>query len=330
MINSNDILKVEQDKKGSTFKIAWQLTKWCNYSCPYCITHSDKITHREESQELIEHYVQKIHELIETKILKLPDVEAIEMLFIGGEVTYYDLERVLSIIGPSYLNRLSITTNFSRDNDYFVSLNKFCNQNDIRLHLTLSYHERGGGQEEQDEFVEKMLDLKRRGVRTLTAATVINESNLEHKMQFIHRMEENGITLSIQRERRASGLAVLPIDVSNYIQKHYKEDLNDKHVKVTLKDGQTCSFVDRHSFLSALNDEGLKTQGMKCTAGINSIRIKCDGIVRRGPCKYLQDTLTLGTLEDINSIELPTQMITCELGQDKICTLCSGVTIERQ
>ena len=106
--------------------IRWQVTSLCNYQCDFCIQGSRE-THflaaKEESIEKRNEITEDLVRYIETKVSPRT---AVELYLIGGEVTILkDFREIVSrFVNCAFKGHIIIylTTNLSRDLDYFSSL----------------------------------------------------------------------------------------------------------------------------------------------------------------------------------------------------------------
>ena len=95
------------------FDISWKMTKWCNYRCPYCYMR-DFLTKQTPFETVLQ-----IASKIDTLVPKT--AKYINLHLIGGEVTYYDLIKVLQCI-KTKINTIQIITNFSNTEEYYGKL----------------------------------------------------------------------------------------------------------------------------------------------------------------------------------------------------------------
>jgi len=125
----NKIIKI--DKNNKYFNVSWKMTLWCNQKCSYCFQNHTKW--REYAE--ICNVADKLNIILNTID------EDINLQFVGGEVTYYNLIDLLqNHLTSKNIKTISIVTNFSNTIDYFNDLNKYCKQNNISLSLVISYH----------------------------------------------------------------------------------------------------------------------------------------------------------------------------------------------
>jgi len=127
------------------FDVMWSLTTWCNYKCSYCFQQPHTNFMKPINEILYE--ASRINEII----LDYKKTN-VRLSLLGGEITYYDLIKVLEKFTCN-LTRVVLVTNFSQRFEYFTRLYEYCKNRNIHLQLMCSYHEVG------DEFFEKYIKL---------------------------------------------------------------------------------------------------------------------------------------------------------------------------
>ncbi len=125
--------------------IRWQVTSLCNYQCEFCIQGSRE-THilaaKDESLNKRNEITENLIRFIETKISPRT---AVELYLIGGEVTILkDFREIVSrFVNCGFKGHIIIylTTNLSRDSDYFSSLCElFRNKKNRTFNFFASYY----------------------------------------------------------------------------------------------------------------------------------------------------------------------------------------------
>lgn len=124
-------------KKG-LMKILWTVTDKCNYSCPYC-NGKHWISKLSNINEL---KMSKTSEEVCNTLSKIKKPMCLEI--IGGEVTLFDLKKILTpeVLSINNVKKYIITSNGWRPIDYwFDFFNYFSFYEDKKLNLVLSIHE---------------------------------------------------------------------------------------------------------------------------------------------------------------------------------------------
>jgi MoaA/NifB/PqqE/SkfB family radical SAM enzyme len=320
IISDKDIIKIINKTTEKYYMISWKMTNWCNYQCPYCIAaHSDS-DRTYIKQEVLEQYAQKIKNFIDNELSLQLNNRNIKINLIGGEVTYYNLINIIKILKCNYLKEISITTNLSQSLDYFIELNNFCKENNIKLALTASYHEEFGT---INSFIDKVLQIKKNNIY-ITVSTVITENRLNKDL--INLALTNNLYINITKERDVNqcttDLSKENLDellAIEYIQN--KKTCNALHI--ITKDGKDYGFSRPTFANNFISNQGFNPDGFTCTAGLTCLRIEPNGNVCRTGCYYLRNNFILGNLNDHDyEVQLPQDNIICHLDQDKKCHLC--------
>lgn len=340
-IIASDIERITNVETDYLYTISWKMTELCNFHCPNCIAgHPNKVIHN--SQSTIEKYALKIKDFIDNRFVISrqrfrgyplrcwddkgqlhPDfwTGAIKLHFVGGEPTLYDLESVLKIIGLEQVGKISLVTNFSRNNDYFLSLNNLCKENHTVLKVVASYHSEFGS---KDDFLAKVFDLKNRGM-LMRVSTIVKDDNFDRN--FIDKSIANGVYVNAPRERTLDNVEAEISDESLEFLQSREETY--QYIHVYTKDLH-YTFKCTAFANNAITDGGLNPNGFTCTAGLTCLRIEPNGDVCRSGCAYCKQYQILGNLADpLYKIGEPVAPIICGLAPEKKCNLSYRVTISK-
>ena len=330
---SNNIEAVEMLDKY--FLINWHITGWCNYHCPYCINREFGTTYTPKDQ------VEKIAEKINEYINKNLNNKRVQLRLIGGEPTYYNIPKILDKI--DHLDRLTIVTNFSRNNNFFKELYQYCAKRKIYFFLICRQHE------EHPNFVEKFKELTKwcrsssyhRKNFKVPQAIILADQNFSEKT--IEEYTSEGIEklrISILRDNNQNHelLNDHQLELVKNWNKHYEEHNQSIYLdegieknrgfKITFKDGSTEYFVNATHFTNLISDGGLDPTGFYCSSGITNMVIMPNGDIIINKCDYWKDIKWGNILQD--NVKLPEKCMLCPIIKSKHktkCTLCSGVNL---
>lgn len=148
--------------KDKLFVVKWRLTEWCNYSCSYCLRMNKDKPHKGEREGMV-HRDRFADENM--AIACAPEINRIinevavptKINLIGGEVTFFDLKKIISLIDSKYLKRVNITTNFSNSLEYYVDFAKYLHSRGVSLSISISFHDE---YTDIEKFAKKVYDFK--------------------------------------------------------------------------------------------------------------------------------------------------------------------------
>lgn len=307
------------------FRIKWRLTGWCNFRCPYCI---DRFNKEEKGHwnkfDLLLTRAKNIN-----KFLRYNNItKSIHLSILGGEVTYLDLKSIVSEIDN--ISNLNLTTNFSRELNYFEDLFVWCRSKNIKLFINCSYHE------QNKNFTEKFLELtewcKLNHFSTPRVSRVIvDDLDIE---DWLKPYTDAGITkIMLTRNKDAHTDAFNLFDskqekdsidlASKY---EFSKDNKPKDFKITLKDGTKLYFSSISHFLNNLDNDGFIPNGFNCNCGKNGVMINWDGNVYGSHCFELADK-PMGNI-DQDQIKLSDKLYYCNNSKIRCCVR-NGTSVYR-
>jgi len=319
-MKNKDIKSIEYLNKNSYF-IKWYMNTWCNYHCPYCI-QGDKSTNK-ESQEEQEIRAGKLNQILLNNKIDKP----LNIRLLGGECTIYDLTKILDKFSLP-ISLFSLTTNFSRDLNYFKKLYLYCKQKHIQFNLTCSWHE------ENLEFFSKLEQLliwikQNNFSKPKVNVVVTNDTNLDY-------FEEQEKKLNLQFKYnivrgKGNSQQELNPDLVKRINAKVKTYSGGHNLKVTFTNNEEKYFDSGFQIINQLDCGGFIGDGRLCDAGVNSINIRAYGDIYRGACSFLNNSEHLiGYLDDSN-LKLPTEPILCEGSKFRNysvrCSLCNHTSV---
>lgn len=331
--NSDNIQSIELLEKY--FLINWHVTGWCNFNCPYCINRAleGKYIPEENVIELAKHINKFLNE-------EVPLNRKIQIRLIGGEPSFYNWPKILDNIDR--LDRITMVTNFSKNNDFFKEMYEYCYSRNTFFYLICSWHE------EAKNFKEKFIDLHRwicereQRRRKFQYPQLMLLADKDFGWHTINQYKDYGISkirLSIMRDENQNHIK-LSDDQLNIVKQwndEYEQNTNEIYIrkgwvgqkgfKVTFKDGSYEYFINQ-SHLTNLMEDGFNPQDFYCTSGIDTLTCLPDGNVTLNKCDFLKDKIYGNFYKD--NIKLPKCGLKCNLNKDganKKCPLCFATSV---
>ena len=311
---NSDILSIEYTRK--VFRVKWRLTGWCNFHCPYCINKGNSENSGEwNTNDILIERAKKINKFLKESNIRYP----LHLNLIGGEVMFLDLIKILSNIDN--ISNLNITTNFSRDLEYFKTLFNWSRANKIKLFINCSWHE------ESKNFKEKFIQLTnwcRNNKFSLPRASFVitDKVNLD---ELLSGYKDAGITKIVLQKVKDNSTDIIfdvlnsknEATILNSNRSYEKINTQPKDYKVTFKDGSVEEFTSISNFLTRLDAGGFIPNGYRCSSGLNGILINWDGQVYRTNCIELENR-PIGNI-DTDVIRLPKEYYICNNKETRCC-----------
>jgi len=326
----NNILSIEPTK--DYFMICWHMTGWCNYHCHYCI--AEHLRTKWIDENVIIKRAINLNNFINKNIDKN---RKIVYKLSGGEVTYYNLPKILDNI--QRLDKVIVATNLSQKLDYYYELEDYCFKRNIQLVLLCSWHD------ENKNFENKFIELtnwcrskpKQKFNYKDPQATIVVTKNFD-KTKLNKLLDNNLWRIRLTRERDANQKNVsLSNEMLDYVYEYNrlydsKAITNEKSFcyKVTYSNGEQ-KFACASNLTNFLDSSGFIPDGYYCTAGIDSIAVLPNGNISLARCDYLINNI-LGSIDNYENIQLPKDGIICHLNgnsseKNKRCDLCAGTRL---
>ena len=343
-ISMDDILYIDKlHSERHVFRISWKMTNSCPYSCSYCYMHDAvekaRICRDDPAQEDAEEIASHFDEMIEKLSGK---GELIQLHIIGGEVSQFDLVRVIGKIRSARLRQIIVATNLYRNEDYWRRLKDYCAGRGIKVKYIASFHlEMLRTEEERKRFIDKAMLL---GAQV---KAVVNDSNLKEYLPYFSRLASAGceieITVERQKENSCRGLSDENQRIVDGIR-HYQFAIRKEKIQeyrpyyiVTLKDGRKISYSSNIALIDSIKEGALDPTGFWCTAGMHNVRINKSGELLRSACRLCSMYFKNGNIRNPESYKKITEPIVCkttEAGKDhkyltKYCTCFNNTSMCR-
>lgn len=284
--------------------IKWRLTDVCNYHCSYCIREplADKDSALQydwmDCISAIDDIIRIARELYEINNMK------VKVDLIGGEISLFNgLYMLLGILYNSeYITKINITTNLSRDIDYYLQLCECAEIHNKKLSMTASYHFQFAN---LDKFMEKAKLLYEKLGDGFKCETVITNGNNDIP-EFINYCNKIGCHYMCEEDMKdpsKKGLTVKNYKVGN-------------RYKVTLDDGKEILYTTRNEVCKTYGNQGvaINTTNMVCTRDNNYVYIEKDYAI---PCRMRCP---------IANYRVSPKPQLCKHGQ---CSLCGHMSIKK-
>lgn len=299
---------VEQSKKkikallcltDTKLGIKWRFSYMCNYKCPYCIqgTHDKDLDLDllKEQENVLTETAKKISDLIERSQWNSAKIE-----LVGGEVTIYDLKKILGQITSDKLKRIAIVSNMSQSAEWYISLYDFLKERGVELGLTGSYHDT---ETDLETFIEKAAKINEH-FKLFKVETVSTVDNQDMVKAFQKKCIENNLDYIIENDRR--WMYRHDYEIFSLISKPGKK--KDRYRLITA-DGETRIYTSRFELTldneieDSVNNFGIDTRvsSLNCSQGWDYVYVEYDKI--KGRCKENNKCNNVIAIENYEFIE---------------------------
>ncbi len=288
--------------------IKWRITSWCNYRCSYCI---QKKKNKDEKTDFL--FLLKIAK----EVNRLIDSSSrpVKLYLIGGEVTWYNLEQLISVISSNNLAKIAITTNLSNSLEYYLSLANYLRSRGITLGLCCSLHKE---YVEPEAFIKKVAAIKEEaGIKNIKVEYVVNPQTEALVNEIQNLCEKAGLNYRFDYDKtlddfyRSKGLNVAKDNNSRYI--------------ITFDDGSVDTSLSQNQLLNYQNgqtkDSKFNSEGFYCTRGMSYVDIDVDKAADHGGCT------SRDSFVPISEYRIKTEPQLCPM---KYCSLCGDISLAKR
>lgn len=256
--------------------IKWRLTRLCNLSCPYCVQGQKEVATKEqieEEQKILIKAAEDINDLIERS-----KFNKVKLEFVGGEVSIFELEKILSSLTSGKLARIQLTSNFYKDADYYVNFAKAAQKKGLEFTLTASWHQYSQTLETYISKAEKVAPL----CTIFCCESVSTVGNQEGIKKFIASCEGHNFDYMIDADNnrklaniRANHELIIK---SKKRQKNPRytalfEDIDTKEL-FTQNYTSRSELINDNEIVELYINKFLKTIGFYCTVDTNYVYIE--------------------------------------------------------
>ncbi len=293
------------------FTIKWRLTSWCNYRCSYCI--QDRLQHYDKEDRTDFDRLLSVAKDVNRFIEESP--RPVKLVLLGGEVSYYDLEKLIDAIPSCKLKKVTVTTNFSKPLDYYLSFARCLRQRDITLEMCCSLHIE---YVKPEEFIKKAAHLKKEsGFDGIRIEYVVNRKTEAFVKEIQSLCKDYGLDYRFDYDKmeseefRSHDLAVVC-----YKKSRYTVIFDDGSSDKTLSQNQLCNLQNGQS-----QNSKFKTEGFYCTIGQTYMYIDVDMAADHELCIPKEQFLP------VSQYHVKTEARLCP---HKSCYLCGDFSIARR
>lgn len=314
------LISLKSSYEEDLFVIKWRITRLCNLRCSYCVqSHSRQEYGREKMEAETETLLCAAADI--SALMDRLDCKKAKLEFVGGEVSLFDLEEILSRVTSEKLARVQLTTNFMRGADYYNSLASYLSGRGVELTMTCSFHYEFI---DMDAYFAKALAV-RGGCTIFACEMVSNEDNQMLCATFRDRCEELGLDYSIDEdirmekahlrgEGRLLGCGRRVRKSPRYVAVLEDED-GTRHEQVYMTRND---FVTDGSIRENFRNKVIKTGGYVCTQSWDYLYVEVDKAVGR--------TATSKDCTNRMPISEFVQIAPCECVRNG-CTLCGQMSL---
>ena len=275
--NQKQVTYIRNNERLLTIK--WRLTTWCNYKCSYCV------------QTLVRKFDKSNKTDFDRLLSAAKDINKfldessrnVKILLIGGEVSWYDLQKLMEAIPSKKLEILSFPTNLSNSAEYYISLAKYLHTRGVTLDLCCSLHSEFV---KVESFIQKVLKIREEAeMKSIRVEMVINRKTESLLEQVKSLCEENGLDYRFDYDiTESEEFRSRPLNVSSYKKPRYT---------VTFDDGSKDYTISQSQLLNLKNGQCANSRflskGFYCTKGLSFLCIDVDMVADNDICTARED-----------------------------------------
>lgn len=305
-INISDINKIYKNGNNKEVNISWQMTYWCNYNCEYCIQKGSKNNGKVfPNMSFLCQQALNINNTIEAS-----DVTRFKLSLIGGEITYIDLKYLFdNYLTSTKITKVHITTNLSRDIDYFIDITNYFNEKNIKVKIVPSLHLTQI--KNLDDFINKAKYLKSR------VELVVSEYNLSLLENAIVKLLEANLSPYLEIDRLSTNPTYIEEVTNNLILKYNLQKEDKKKAYIIELNNKDKIEVDKNDITRYLHDKAFYNSNIICSTNIRFANNKW----LKGVCEQRN---VLAEEEDLKSFIHKSQCSDCS----KACSFCGVQRME--
>lgn len=304
----NNIIQLYQGSNKSRH-ILFSPTTWCNYACSYC-AQGHKKESRPSEQKLIE-ISKSFRETLNIIDSKYPRKYE-HLVFLGGEIGFYDMYKILEPLITNKTNSISITSNFSAPNQNYINVAKKIYARNIPCAITFSFHEE---HTTVDDFINKFIELRHFFIQnpqincTLCTQITITDHNIKIANQFLDKAKKLNIKTIVSIERKPYGTGMKHSEKSKELV--IKNANIGTSSRLTMQSGETITVL-KEVLLSNCDKTLFPSENYICKDRFSEVRFAVGHAQLK--CK----------LKD-NILDEPNEVKCFKTG----CNLCGRVVLEK-
>ncbi len=268
-----------EDLDPADFIIKWRMTEMCNINCSYCIRQHGNA--KKIDKELLKKQEVRLHEVAGciSNFLNKTELSNVKIDLIGGEVTLFDLSKILFNLNTDKIKKIQITTNLTQPVSYFKNLVNILSEKGIGLSMTASCHYEF---QSLNAYFDKIKVLQE-FVSPLTCEMVSHSGNQDLCKEFKVRCEDIGVNYMLEADLRDKSLSAR----ERGLMVASKKPSAGPRYKAKFSDGTEETYVTRNSFLydksikENSEQKWIATEGYFCTNSAGFVYIDFDTAVGR-------------------------------------------------
>lgn len=283
--------------------VKWRMTEICNMTCPFCLRGNNGIDSNKK-RLLSEAYF----------ISHIKTDRPVKVELIGGEVTTIPfLEEIYDIL-KSKAARIQITTNTSKDSDYYNHLNKI-----IETTYTFSFHEKTKENPNGLTLDQYMNIVSKIQSPFFTLEMVSTNNNQEIVKEFIEKTKEYpNVMVDVDRS------AISPFmdkSETNLLHLARKESKNYRYKLIDLDKKEHFYYSKPELLVDYGNGKFIKTQDKLCDK-THYVYIENHTVALQSPLPE-----ECGKFVDIDSVKNINEALKKKVCKLYGCTLCGHQSI---
>jgi len=324
---NNGLVRIKNQPGSCESHILWSLWDKCNYRCSYCTpwNYAGNLSNWLTLDKAIE-VVDSIHEHYIEKLGK----KFVQISFTGGEPTLFRRFKELCQFIHEKNIFLGITTNGSRDWNYWSEISSLFQT------ISISYHPQFSN---DDALLNLLIQMEKSPQTCLPAVRLMMHSNLElwsKCVEFSKKLKEHLTNWAIEftRIQNDFGEGMTPVHYTEdqlafLVSSQFEEKIAERGLipRNQIVIDQMAYYENGSEFRLRTNDllnrDEIYFKGWSCDAGLESLFIGPSGGVYRAGCKVDGE---IGSFGEAQKFELPSQGVICPF---KKCSCTSDISISK-
>lgn len=315
-LEMKEVIKIENLEKD-VLNIKWRVTKMCNLHCSYCIQQNtrkqiDMQKLKKDELELCKTAV-KLNQLIEES-----SFQNVALRMIGGEVSIFNIEKILKNITSEKLKRVAFTTNFTQSSEYYLHLINYLKNRNIICQITASYHYETTKFAEYFKKIELLKDTIVDGGGEISCEMVNTGNNDFYINAFTNYCNQRKVDYTVDMDKR---------ELTDKTNMQADDNFNEGTKKVYFSDGSISNikFINRlfsnNEVSNIENKRFLKCKGFVCSHSYDYLVVNFNKI--QGRTKDNKDCKQFINFEDFKWLP-PSKCV------KESCNLCGQMSLWKE
>lgn len=300
--------------------IKWRLTDLCSIHCSYCGRRNHTISKwsKDQLQSEEDKLVEVATEI--SRMINRTNFNKVRLELIGGEVTVFNLIRIISNIDSDKIKSIRLTSNTIKSENYYIELADYLHSRGIEVSICFSLHSEFQSIDRYFNKIEKLIGK----IDILTCEIPSLATNQDLCREFIDRCEKLNVNYLVDADIRNRAKQ----DRLNGLITDSKSINKNNRYQITFTDGSSKLYSSRSQFLTDKSiDENkdlkyIHTDGMYCTNSYNYVYIEFDKVNGRSS-KDSPNCHELIPIKDFKFIDSPA------ICMNSYCTICGNFSLYR-